>query len=274
MSINGFDQEILNDFLTESSELLEQLEADLVVLEGTPRDPELLNQVFRALHTIKGSASFLALTNLVRVAHAAEGALNAARNQVIVVDPPMMNLLLEAADVIKGHMTQITEGKPLSEPRAELISKLSALADAQGGGAHPEAHAAPAAAAPAAKPAAKPAAAAAGSPSVRPLQLGSGKTDLFEFLVSDLDETLAKVQAAITSLATDTAAQTSGLADQCEQLARAVEFFECPANERTRPRCGRCRRQAPYRRRTQARPPRDAGHYDTMLIASNPPASK
>jgi len=222
MSINGFDQEILKDFLTESSELLEQLEADLVVLEGTPHDLELINRVFRALHTIKGSASFLALTNLVKVAHAAEGALNAARNQAIVDDAPMMNLLLEAADVIKGHMTQLTEGTVLSEPRAELVAKLSALAEGQGGG-----HGTPQRTQPQASAPATPSAGGSDGPRVRPLQLGSGKTDLFEFLVSDLDETLAKVQGGIDTLAKDATAQSGALADQCEQLARAVEFFEC-----------------------------------------------
>ncbi len=222
MSINGFDQEILKDFLTESSELLEQLEADLVVLEGTPHDLELINRVFRALHTIKGSASFLALTNLVKVAHAAEGALNAARNQAIVVDAPMMNLLLEAADVIKGHMSQLTEGTALSEPRAELVAKLSALAEGQGGGHDTPQQTQPQASAPA-----TPSAGGSDGPRVRPLQLGSGKTDLFEFLVTDLDETLAKVQSGIDTLAKDATAQSGALADQCEQLARAVEFFEC-----------------------------------------------
>jgi two-component system chemotaxis sensor kinase CheA len=233
MSINGFDEEILKDFLTESSELLEQLEADLVVLEGTPRDLELINRVFRALHTIKGSASFLALTNLVRIAHAAEGALNAARNQVIVVDAPMMNLLLEAADVIKGHLGQLTEGNSLSEPRAELVAKLSALAEGQGagqGGGASDGHVGSGtqgAAQQAGAGASQALGATQDGPRVRPLQLGSGKTDLFEFLVSDLDETLAKVQQGIASLASDVQAQNAALGEQCEQLARAVEFFEC-----------------------------------------------
>jgi two-component system chemotaxis sensor kinase CheA len=221
MSINGFDQEILKDFLTESGELLEQLEADLVVLEGTPRDLELINQVFRALHTIKGSASFLALTNLVKVAHAAEGALNAARNQAIVVDPPMMNLLLEAADIIKGHLAQITEGAALSEPRAELIASLTALAEGKASSNAPAAPASQASAPDHAEGKSD------GSPRVRPLQLGSGKTDLYEFLVTDLDETLNRVQGAINSLRSDNNASASSLAEQCEQLARAVEFFEC-----------------------------------------------
>ena len=56
MNLNDFDPEIMQDFLTESGELLEHLESDLVDLEATPQDQELLNQVFRALHTIKGSA--------------------------------------------------------------------------------------------------------------------------------------------------------------------------------------------------------------------------
>jgi len=77
--MNDFDPEIMQDFLTEASELLSQLEIDLVALEGSPSDDEMINRVFRALHTIKGSASFLSLAPLVRIAHASESALNMAR---------------------------------------------------------------------------------------------------------------------------------------------------------------------------------------------------
>jgi two-component system chemotaxis sensor kinase CheA len=125
----GFDQEIVQDFLTESGELLGLLEGDLVVLESTPRDPELLNKVFRALHTIKGSASFLQLTNLVAIAHCSESALNAARNGVVVVGPAMMNLLLEAVDILKTHMSQLAAGEELSVPRAELVAQLTAIGE-------------------------------------------------------------------------------------------------------------------------------------------------
>lgn len=55
-----FDPEILQEFLTESGELLDSLETDLVELEENNTDTELINKAFRALHTIKGSASFLA----------------------------------------------------------------------------------------------------------------------------------------------------------------------------------------------------------------------
>jgi two-component system chemotaxis sensor kinase CheA len=96
-----FDPEILQDFLTESGELLDELEGDLVRLEEDPADPDMLNKVFRALHTIKGSASFLALTNLVAIAHAAESALNAARGGSVRVDRAVMDMLLAAVDVLK-----------------------------------------------------------------------------------------------------------------------------------------------------------------------------
>ncbi|MFO0831350.1 MAG: chemotaxis protein CheA [Phycisphaerales bacterium] len=212
----GFDKEILQDFLTESGELIQSLEGDLVVLEGAPRDPELLNQVFRALHTIKGSASFLDLKNLVRVAHAAESALNAARNSVVVVDQAMMNLLLEAVDLIKTHLGQVEAGAELTAPRDALVSTLVAIGEGKA-----KAPATPA-------PAATPATPAPASPATRRLELGSGKADLLPFLVQDLDDTLAKLQESIAGLAAGApvgeAART--LADQCEQLGRAADFFE------------------------------------------------
>lgn len=225
----GFDQEIVQDFLTESGELLGLLEGDLVVLESTPRDPELLNKVFRALHTIKGSASFLQLTNLVAIAHCSESALNAARNGVVVVGPKMMNLLLEAVDILKTHMSQLAAGEELSVPRAELVAQLAAIGE---GKLNVESDAAPAqqVTAPTAE-AAKQAAHAAATPSsgnVRKLELGPGKADLLEYLVADLDETMNKVQAGLNSLvgAQDVQTSAQSLADTCEQLGRCVDFFE------------------------------------------------
>lgn len=219
----NLDTSILQDFLTESGELLERLEEDLVVLERDPNDPEMLNQVFRALHTIKGSASFLSLTNLVSVAHAAEGALNAARNRVVTVDKPVMDLLLQAVDQLKKHMAQLQEGAELSAPSPDLVAGLTAIAE----GKHsPAAGAKPAAAAPAAPAAPK---------GTRPLDLPPGKADLLEFLVADLEETLNKLVPQVKSLA-DASFVSAGLSDvieSTEALGRAVEFFG--ADELTNP---------------------------------------
>ena len=135
-----FDPEILQEFLTESGELLESLENDLVELEENNTDTELINKAFRALHTIKGSASFLALTELVSIAHAAETALNAARSGDAVVDGTLMDLLLRAVDLVKQHMEEIESGAgSLTAPDPELVETLTAIGegrapDAGGGG--------------------------------------------------------------------------------------------------------------------------------------------
>lgn len=220
----AFEPEILQDFLTESGELLDRLEGDLVVLEQDPRDPEMLNQVFRALHTIKGSASFLALTNLVKIAHAAESALNAARNRVVVVDKAMMDLLLQAADTIKRQMGQLSAGEDLCVPDEALVKKLALIGEGQS----PSGSAA--AATPVVETAAPVKAPAAAPANSRPLVLGSGKSDLLEYLIADLNDSLARVSTLVEHLqqARDREAGHT-LAEAAEALGRSVDFFECVA---------------------------------------------
>lgn len=215
----ALDPSILQDFLTESGELLERLEGDLVTLERDPRDPEMLNQIFRALHTIKGSASFLALTNLVRIAHASESALNAARNRVVVVDRGVMDLLLSAVDVLKRQMQQLRDGQDLVEPPAELVSSLTAIGDGRWKSSAPASAAVPS------EPTNKGGDLASHE---RPLQLPSSKQDLLEFLVSDLEETILKLRERLEGLrSANTRADASGdLVETSVALVRAVEFFE------------------------------------------------
>lgn len=247
MSMGGFDAEIVRDFLTESGELINQLESDLVILERAPKDPAMLNQVFRALHTIKGSASFLAITPLVRVAHAAETALNAARNGQADVDRTAMDLLLEAVDLIKGQLAQIESGGALPEARAQLVDSLVALGeggakghDAHEPGATPagapveqgiaEAAPAPVVSQPQAAPVSA-AAAPAGAATATPLKLEGGKADLLEFLIADLDESTSKVASLVQQMC-DASGQKppKGACDQLgdlgEQLVRTVQFFD------------------------------------------------
>ncbi|MBY0260728.1 MAG: Hpt domain-containing protein, partial [Phycisphaerales bacterium] len=139
-----FDQEIIQDFLTESGELLDKLDQDLVTLESTPTDPELLNGVFRALHTIKGSASFLSLTNLVSVAHAAESALNSARAGSIVLNKGAMDLILGAVDVLKRQFENLKAGQDLVKADDALVQGLLAVAEGRmPTGAHAPAEATP-----------------------------------------------------------------------------------------------------------------------------------
>lgn len=244
MSMGGFDAEIVRDFLTESGELINQLESDLVVLERAPKDDAMLNQVFRALHTIKGSASFLAITPLVRVAHAAETALNAARAGQAEVDRAAMDLLLEAVDLIKSQLGQIESGAALSEAREALVSGLVAIGEGAAKATAstpvtPATLAAPASPATAMPSTPEPAAlsAALATPASRdeisrtPLALEGGKADLLEFLIADLDESTTKVTSAVAGLlaraeAAPDKATCDQLADLGEQLVRTAQFFD------------------------------------------------
>ncbi len=225
MSTNAFDPEILQDFLTESGELIEQLEGDLVVLERTPDDPALLNQVFRALHTIKGSASFLALANLVRVAHAAESALNAARNGLVRVDRRVMDLLLQAVDIVKTQLGQVRAGEPLRAAPDALVQTLSAIGEGRGA---PEPVATPVQAPATPAPIAPGPARDASGMSVSPVSLPPGKAELLEFLVADVEETLSKIAHQVDELASasDVGAPAGPLGAQAESLLKTVEFFE------------------------------------------------
>ena len=224
MSIHDFDPEILQDFLTESGELLEQLEGDLVELEAAPADPEMLNKVFRALHTIKGSASFLALTNLVEIAHAAESALNAARNGEVHVGRTEMDLLLEAVDVIRVQMGELTDGShELTAAEPNLVAQLVAIGDGNqaGGGETPTATAT-------ADPVESTEPPASTTPGVRPITLEGAKADLLDPFVADLEESLSQVDAQLARLRDESerAGAATLLAELGEDLAKTTDFFE------------------------------------------------
>jgi two-component system chemotaxis sensor kinase CheA len=221
MSFGGFDPEILQDFLTESGELLETLEGDLVGLEKDPANLDLINRVFRALHTIKGSASFLALTNLVKIAHVAESALNAARNQTVTVDHHLMDLLLQAVDILKVQMTQIREGKDLVCPPDALVEELAAIGE---GKQAPS----PTATTEPARAGTTTAQTVANGRTITRLDLPAGKADLLEFLVADIEETIGKITGHCASLASDATrpAASAELATLSEELSKAVAFFD------------------------------------------------
>ena len=82
----SFDTELRDDFLVEAGELVERLGEQLVGLEASPQDAELLNAVFRAFHTVKGGAGFLGVEPMVQLCHHAEDLLNEARNGAVLID--------------------------------------------------------------------------------------------------------------------------------------------------------------------------------------------
>lgn len=125
------DDSLMQDFLTEAGELIESLDSDLVELESDPQSSPLLDSIFRALHTIKGAASFLGLSNLIEFAHAAEDALNWMRKGEVQVDQHVIDVMLKSVDVIRGQMEDIAGKREPRKGPAELIEALEAIASSR-----------------------------------------------------------------------------------------------------------------------------------------------
>jgi len=102
-------QEILQDFLVESFELVEKLDEDLVELEANPDDLELLNGIFRVAHTIKGASSFLNFDVLTHLTHHMEDVLNRARHGELSITPDIMDVILESIDLMKALLEKIRD---------------------------------------------------------------------------------------------------------------------------------------------------------------------
>lgn len=121
------DQELIDGFLTETTELLEKLDDDLVVLEKTPSDMDLLNGIFRSIHTIKGASSFLGFDLLVKVTHKTEDVLNRLRKGELVVNPEIMDVILEAVDLVKVLVADIKAGEIVEREIDGTVTKLLPL---------------------------------------------------------------------------------------------------------------------------------------------------
>lgn len=104
-------KEIIESFIVETKEILENLDVDLVELEKTPEDADLLNKIFRSFHTIKGTAGFLGLTKLQKVTHRCEDILNKLRKGEIKLDSEIMDGVLNSYDKLKALLHTIEVNK-------------------------------------------------------------------------------------------------------------------------------------------------------------------
>ncbi|MCO3206354.1 chemotaxis protein CheA [Pseudomonas aeruginosa] len=147
------DEEILQDFLVEAGEILEQLSEQLVELESRPDDMDLLNAIFRGFHTVKGGAGFLQLNALVECCHIAENVFDILRKGERRVSSELMDVVLQALDTVNAMFDQVREQSEPTPATPELLAALARLAEPEG--AEP---AEPVQASPAAVPPAEPAA--------------------------------------------------------------------------------------------------------------------
>ncbi len=117
--------EIIQDFLLEADELLEELDEDLVTLENSKDDSDLLNKIFRAFHTIKGSSSFLGFEKLTELTHKLEDILNKLRKFEITLNSDMMDAILSGIDKLKEIIELIKSG---SDPESvDIEDNIKAL---------------------------------------------------------------------------------------------------------------------------------------------------
>lgn len=123
-----FNDEILQDFLIEAGEILEQLGEQLVELEQAPQDTDLLNAIFRGFHTVKGGAGFLNITPLVELCHQAEDVFNVLRQGERQVDLALMDAVLKALDAIDAMLDNIRAGKAPSPADPFLLATLRTFA--------------------------------------------------------------------------------------------------------------------------------------------------
>ncbi|MBU3022227.1 chemotaxis protein CheA [Aestuariibacter sp. A3R04] len=121
------DEDILQDFLVEAGEILEQLQEQLVDLENNPEDADLLNAIFRGYHTVKGGAGFLSLTELVEICHGAENVFDVMRNGQRTLTPELMDVILQATDVVVEMFEKVKAREPLEAADATLVDVLHKL---------------------------------------------------------------------------------------------------------------------------------------------------
>ena len=119
-------REIINDFIVESSELIENVIQDIVTIEEN-RDDEVINGIFRAVHTVKGTSSFLGFNKLSSLAHKAEDLLGMVRKGEIKIDKEIADVLLEALDLMRSMIEDIRSKGTDDRDTASIIERLERM---------------------------------------------------------------------------------------------------------------------------------------------------
>lgn len=119
-------EELLQDFLLESTELLSDVDNKLVELEKRPNDRALLNDIFRGFHTIKGGAGFLNVAPMVTVCHRTENLFDKLRNSELPLTKGLMDVILDATGAVRDMFTTLSQGLPPANPDPALLAALDA----------------------------------------------------------------------------------------------------------------------------------------------------
>lgn len=123
----GGMEDLLQDFLTEASELLSEVDNKLVELEKRPNDKNLLNDIFRGFHTIKGGAGFLNVDAMVRLCHRTENLFDKLRTLELVLTPEIMDTIMAATGIVRDMFGALAKGALPANAPEELIAALDAV---------------------------------------------------------------------------------------------------------------------------------------------------
>jgi two-component system chemotaxis sensor kinase CheA len=117
---------IILEFVQEGTEKIDLVEHHVIELEKSPNSRELLNEVFRALHSIKGATGFLGFTNLSTLTHAGETLLARLRDGKLLVTPEITSTLLDVVDAVRRALSEIeSTGHESNAPYKNLIDTLT-----------------------------------------------------------------------------------------------------------------------------------------------------
>ena len=118
---------IIDEFMIETNEIVDALDSNLVKLENEPENLDLLNEIFRGAHTMKGTSGFLGFDELMRLTHRMEDVLNHLRKGDMKVTAEIMDVLLEAVDYVKLVLQDIVDNKQGSTDLNDIIAKLEKI---------------------------------------------------------------------------------------------------------------------------------------------------
>jgi two-component system chemotaxis sensor kinase CheA len=122
------NDDIIQEFLAETRENMDQMERDLVVWEKQPGDKETLDRIFRAIHTLKGTCGFLGFGKLEGLSHHAENLLSHIREGRRRADPRVVTVLLQVLDSVRRHLSTIERtGQDDTDVSASVLAELQAL---------------------------------------------------------------------------------------------------------------------------------------------------
>ena len=121
--------ELYGEFVSENKEILERLARELVTLENSPEDPDIINSLFRSAHTLKGNAGFLGLSSLGKIAHKIENILDSLRDGTLRFFPEINDVFFSALDASTLLLEDFIDGKAEERDISGIISDIESLQD-------------------------------------------------------------------------------------------------------------------------------------------------